>query len=366
MKRLRFKFIHRTMIVLNTIVTLLFIIASYSYLISPNQSVLFAYMGLLFPFFLIINIFFLFFWLAFRKWLRFFIALCSLLICWKPITNYVPVNLFPKKAPTVNTIKFLSYNVMGFTYQDHTPTKPNPIISYIIDSDADIVCLQEYLAIENRMLTEEKIANALKMYPYHYTIPLTNFNGYYVGLGFFSKYPIVKSWKVRYDSAFNGSTVHELNIKGKTVYIINNHLESFKLTMGDRRKYAQFIANVNSETFDELLKTVQRKLGSAFYIRAEQADIVADEIQKIKGNYIIVCGDFNDTPISYAYHTVRGDLKDAFEETGNGMGITYNQNNFRFRIDHILHSSNIKAYNATIDKIPYSDHYPIWCLMELK
>jgi endonuclease/exonuclease/phosphatase family metal-dependent hydrolase len=360
-------FIHRIMMILNMITTLLFIVAAYSYLISPNQSVFFSYLGLLFPFFLFLNLIHLFYWLFFRKWMRLFISICSFLICWKPIMSYAPVNLFHPAAPSMHTVSILSYNVMGFGYQDHTADNPNPIIRYITDADADIVCLQEYMtgASSNKVLTEDKIRRALNMYPYYYHLPLVDYNRYTIGLGIFSKYPIKKSWKVRYDSAFNGSTVHELDVDGKTVYIINNHLESFKLTMGDRSRYTEFITNVNTGTFDNLLETVQHKLGLAFHIRAEQAEIVADEIRSLRENRVIVCGDFNDTPISYAYRTVRGALDDAFEDSGNGIGVTYNQNFFWFRIDHFLHSPAIKAYGATVDKVPFSDHYPIRCTFEI-
>ena len=78
--------------------------------------------------------------------------------------------------------------------------------------------------------------------------------------------------------------------------------------------------------------------------------------------YIIVCGDFNDTPISYTHRTIAQDLDDAFTQSGRGLGISYNQNRFYFRIDNILTSKNLRAYNCTVDRsIKESDHYPIWC-----
>jgi endonuclease/exonuclease/phosphatase family metal-dependent hydrolase len=107
-------------------------------------------------------------------------------------------------------------------------------------------------------------------------------------------------------------------------------------------------------------------LGAAFLMRAEQAEIVAEDIQKLNAKYLIVCGDFNDTPISYAYRVVKSSMGDAFVEAGTGLGTTYNQHYFWFRIDHIIHTTNIKAYKAKVDKIPLSDHYPMWCYLELQ
>ena len=93
---------------------------------------------------------------------------------------------------------------------------------------------------------------------------------------------------------------------------------------------------------------------------------VAEEIKKIDTDYVLVCGDFNDTPISYAHRTIQGPLKDAYAASGRGVGVTYNENFFWFRIDNILHSANMKPINCTVDKVRYSDHYPLWCYLQLK
>ena len=82
--------------------------------------------------------------------------------------------------------------------------------------------------------------------------------------------------------------------------------------------------------------------------------------------HILIMGDFNDTPISYAHHTIGKGLTDAFSASGRGMGISYNENFFWFRIDHILCSPNIKPYNCTVEHVDYSDHYPMWCYLQLE
>ena len=134
---------------------------------------------------------------------------------------------------------------------------------------------------------------------------------YTTGLAIYSKYPIRSSRKIRYDSSFNGSAVHELNVKGKKVIVVNNHLESFKFTVEDRSKYSEFIRNANTGTFDNIRGALEQKMGETFRIRAEQADIITDEIETLQGDYLIVCGDFNDTPISYARRRIQGSLRDV-------------------------------------------------------
>ena len=351
---------------LSIIAALLFIVAAYSDSVSPNQSLLFSYLGLLFPVFLMLHSCFLLYWLILRKWMMLFVCLCSLFMCWQPISRYIPFHPVQVDVSSKNILKILTYNVMAFGYQDHTPEKQNEILQYISNSGADIVCMQEYMVgTQRNYMTQEKVDRALHMYPYYYSEPLVQKNRYSIGLAIFSKYPILDSRKILYDSSFNGSTIHEIKVKDKKLIVVNNHLESFKLTMEDRSYYSDFIQNMNTETFDEFKETIQRKMGEAFLIRAEQAEIVADEIQNLDGDYMVVCGDFNDTSISYTHRLMRKTMIDAFEESGTGVGITCNQNYFWFRIDHILHSSNMKAYNATVDNISMSDHYPIWCYLEM-
>ena len=108
-----------------------------------------------------------------------------------------------------------------------------------------------------------------------------------------------------------------------------------------------------------------KKLAEASAIRAPQADSIAKHIKQNKYAYILVCGDFNDTPISYTHRIVSESLNDTFTDSGLGLGISYNQNQFYFRIDNILASKNFKSYKCTVDhSIKESDHYPIWCYLK--
>ena len=263
-------------------------------------------------------------------------------------------------------MKVLTYNVMGFAYLSHTEKSPNPILAYIDWLDADIVCLQEYAeSTRSSHLTRKKIQKALKRYPYHQVTIKKRIGIWNYGTAVFSKYPILNSKQIAYKSKYNVSTIHEIDLDGKKLTLINNHLESFKLTSKDRSLYSSFITHLGADEFGELRDNVQEKLGDAFKIRAKQAEAVAAAIQQVKDGYLLVCGDFNDTPISYAHRTIQGPLRDAFADSGMGMGITYNQNYFWFRIDHILHSPNMKSMNCTVDKEEYSDHYPLWSYLQL-
>jgi len=347
----------------NVLVVILFILAAYSDKVSPEKSALMALLGLGFPILFVINICFCIWWLLRKKWKYFFVFFASILICWGPVSRYFPMNGRTKELPQENVLKVLTYNVMSFGNMEHTASSPNKIVDYIANSGADIVCLQEYAVVRSgKGLTGKTLFKALDMYPYRSVIQQSQSHS----LAVFSKYPLSNSRQIKYKNSYNGSAVHEVDINGKKMALINNHLESFKLTMKDRSRYASVIRNLDSEALNNLRGSFLRKLASAFRQRARQADIIAEEIEKADTEYILVCGDFNDTPISYTHDVIQGKMIDAFTESGRGAGHTYNQNFFWFRIDHIIHSSNIKSYNCTVGDEKYSDHYPVWCYLELK
>ena len=61
------------------------------------------------------------------------------------------------------------------------------------------------------------------------------------------------------------------------------------------------------------------------------------------------------------------ELDDAYTRSGNGPGISYHLSGMYFRLDHIFVSPNIKAYGAKVDNtIQDSDHYPIYCFINLE
>lgn len=336
--------------------------AAYSPYIDPTTHPIRSCMGLAFPIFLIANACFILFWLIFR----FKFALLSVLvlaICLPQIRTYAPINFRTGNIPG-RSIKILSYNVMGFGDLKKTAGE-NKILSYIRNSGADIICLQEFMvSTDKRLLTRKDVDEALKNYPYkqiHKTKRSTN------GLACYSKFPILFSKVIEYESEYNGSTLYEIQVGDDTITVINNHLESNKLTREDKHIYEGILMSPETGQVKKGIMHLIGKLGEASAIRGRQADKVAQEIAEARHKTMIVCGDFNDSPISRAHHVISKGLKDAFTESGCGLGISYNRNRFHFRIDNILISKDLKSYNCTVDRsLNASDHYPIWCYITKK
>jgi endonuclease/exonuclease/phosphatase family metal-dependent hydrolase len=105
-------------------------------------------------------------------------------------------------------------------------------------------------------------------------------------------------------------------------------------------------------------KSLAKKLKYAFSRRGYQADTVRRNLDA-SPYPLIVCGDFNDVPNSYAYFRIKGNRQDAFIAKNFGIGRTYVRISPTLRIDYILSSENFKVLQSRKIVNPYSDHYPV-------
>ena len=74
---------------------------------------------------------------------------------------------------------------------------------------------------------------------------------------------------------------------------------------------------------------------------------------------VIICGDFNDTPLSYAYHRLSKGRKDSFKEAGKGFAATFAPLWPLLRIDYILFPKEFSGISHHTPRINLSDHYPV-------
>ena len=81
---------------------------------------------------------------------------------------------------------------------------------------------------------------------------------------------------------------------------------------------------------------------------------------------LIVCGDFNDVPNSFAYQHIGKGLQNGFAEAGTGIGRTYSHIAPTLRIDNIFADKRFVIHQFTRDGKKISDHFPIVADLELK
>lgn len=367
-KKLKFRDVVKWIIFATNIVAIILLFCSYlSWHVSPLKTNLFSYIGLGFGIILLINVGYLIFWIIFSKWKLALISLAAILLCYKPVTTFFPLHFNNEKKPE-GCIKLLTYNVQGFPKERDKNSPNHPILDYIAETDADIVCLQEYLVSRTRqtIFSQGDVNKILKQYPYRSVTSLESSGKYHIyGLACFSKFPIEKTHEIVFESSYNGAVVYTVNINGERYTVANVHLESNNIKPEDKKLYNDFLQNSDSVRLEQVTSNIRNRLGRSYRIRAQQVEKVKDYIEKQDTKGTIICGDFNDTPISYAYQKMSKGLNDAYVSTAFGPGITYHEDLFLFRIDHILYSENIKAYQTKRDKIKYSDHYPLRTYLDL-
>jgi Metal-dependent hydrolase len=357
------------MFAMNVVAALFLLITLLGSVLSPNVLLLPAYVALLFPVIIVANVGFVLFWLLVRKWV-FLLSLSVLLLSASEIKDSFPIHIGTTETEIFENrpIHILSYNMMmSGKLKKHTRKKPNKVIQYILDTDADIVCLQEFVvSLQDQYVTHADMMRIFKDYPYKHICYSNRQATRVSGIATFSKYPIVNRKRIEYKSNANLSIFSDIRVKGKLIRVVNNHLESNRITENDMAMPIKLKDNFDAENLTGMTMLFSRKLGVAYKMRATQAETVARSIAESPYK-VLVCGDFNDVPASYAYTKMKGNLKDAFSETGNGFGWTFYKKIYGFRIDYVLYDSTaftpVKFY---ADKVNYSDHYPVLCDMQLK
>ncbi len=352
------KITFRVVGVVNIISILAMLITGYSDRINPTDHPIATILGLLFPAFIILNVGFLIFWIFFH-WRGAWMPILGFILCYSPIRIYAPFNL--QSTPPEGSIKILSYNVLMFAPWDVPVGEVNPIMKYICESKADIVCLQEASPHE---LDSKRDSMIQKVYAYKDSTQKAKSNC----LVLYSKYPILSKEIIQYESRSNLSVAYLLKVKGEKVLVINNHFESIGFSPDEKQEFKSIVkGDIKEDSARSESRRLLTKLSDAAKKRAPEAEAVAAYIKKYrdKGIGVIVCGDFNDSPISYTRHTVAAGLTDCYVSSGRGPGFSYNNNRMYVRIDHILCSDEWEPYNAVVDsKIGQSDHYPISCWLK--
>ena len=320
---------------------LLFLFGAYSGYIAPMRWTAPAFLGL---FFLLVG----------AVWLM---ALPQLL-------TFFPISRSTKVLGTEGELlRVLSYNVSAFGFKPHSATQPNPILQYIRSSDADIVCLQEAMLNQNPeagVVTKTLREYLASDYPYIACIQVGTGGS---TLAILSKYPLSEVEQIPVPTHANGAIKAKVKLKGRELLLVNVHLESFHLKADDG---ANYIALAKQGEALQLKDALRAKLGPTFRYHNAQAVILHELIKAYNSPRVLVCGDFNDTPLSYTRRKIGDGLKDAFVARGNGFGFTFRNRPFIVRIDHILYGKAFRALSCEIDKTAdESDHYPISAVLAL-
>lgn len=217
----------------------------------------------------------------------------------------------------------------------------------------EIFCIQEFWAFDK---TVEKIKSLFNL-P-HFEKHTRR------GTAIFSKYPIIRKGDIEFKKTGNSCLWVDIQIDKEIVRVYSLHLESSKIS-GDAAVLKED-ANLRDKKTWQGIKDILKKYRRSTNKRVNQMSVVKQHISDTPHS-VIVCGDFNDTPVSYVYKKMSEGLCDNFKEAGRGWGATYNGSIPMLRIDYIFTEfENFKVYEHGILREGYSDHYPVYSQLKLK
>ncbi len=356
-------------LLLNGLSVLWLLLAYLSVYINPKSFSIIAFFGLGYPIILAINMLFVIFWL-FIKVRYSFISILFILLGWNHLGRLVQINASEKISKDSSHLKILSYNIQNFVKENTSTTRyikdfenQQKIMNFITEQQPDIICLQEVLYDkDNFKQFPQRFGKKFECDFFYSRNYYPNRKGKIDALMILTKYPIFDTGHFEHLEKTIGIYC-DVVLPNDTVRFYNLHLASIHF----KREEYDFISDITKQQNQEEFKTnsmrVFSKMNTAFIKRGNQTDIITTHIRE-SPYPVIICGDFNDTPSSFAYREISNNLKDAFVESGKGFGITYAGENFpAFRIDFIFHSHQFSSGKFQRHKIPYSDHYPISCLL---
>jgi endonuclease/exonuclease/phosphatase family metal-dependent hydrolase len=328
--------------------------------VPPSTFYYLAILALGYPYLLLINILFAGWWLYRRK-RYFYLSLVCMVIGYSYFLNFFAFNFVGAHAEGDRQLKVMSYNVRYFDapfYQkkqiDQLDKAHQSILNIIKEQGVDIFCGQEFsgktMAYNKR--SEKELAHKMGL-KYHYQAGGSS-------LAIFSKYPILKKGAIAFKGTYNGAIFADIKIEDEILRVYCFHLQSVRLSGDEKQVLKQEnITTLNQNETQEKYKKINGKLKNAFLLREQQVKFIHNHITN-SPYPVIVCGDMNDTPSSYAYHCLSDGMKDAFSIKGAGWGSTYAGSIPFLRIDYAFVSPDLSLQAFQVIDHTTSDHYPIY------
>lgn len=329
-----------------------------SVIVNPATLWIVSLFGLLFIPFLLLNLFLLF-WAVKRRSKTVFIPLVAILPALFFIGSYFRIGsqTQPEDVSGRDTVKIVSYNVGRFMQGKNLSRTEcmEKACNYLNSLDADIICLQEFYWKDDSS-AKSYLKRHFKGYFLEYYI-LKSRRGY-SGNVTLSRFPTKTKGVVKFDnSTANFSLYSDYAIGDETVRIYNCHFESYNISLSG-------IVHSIRHRMSETLKQTEEKMKRGITLRPKQVDKVIKHISQCTLPSV-VCGDFNDNPMSYTYYRMSKGRGDSFREAGKGFGATYSHLWPLLRIDYVMYPDIYDAVSHTTPKVEFSDHYPVIAEIEM-
>lgn len=326
--------------------------------------------ALILPFLLILQIGFLVFWL-FAKRKLVWIPFITLLLCWSLVGSLIGFHpAAKKKAKEDVDFRVATWNTHMFNFFENNGWLDAGMIREAKGFRADVFAAQEFVfsldssspisleKVKQRLGFKYVVAANDRAFGVHTNIKQKNERYHPFCVAIFSNHPILQWKKVQSLKEYNHTFLWaDILVNTDTIRVFNIHLQSMHF---GKNEY-EFIENIDQQDMDKVQsgsKNIIRKMRSAYLLRSSQALDVKTEIDQ-SPYPVIICGDMNDVPNSYAYQTISKNLYDSYTEKGWGMGRTFQFLSPTLRIDYVLHSKQLELKQVQIIRPSPGDHNPV-------
>lgn len=343
MKKTGLSFIEKFIYFINIIFAFLLVCAYLLPYIPPNFSSTLSILNLGLPPLIIINLFFMIFWLVKLKkqMILSVIAIACGFFYFDSIYKFNSQTLMDEDG----SLNIMSYNVRLFDKYNWIGKGEitSKIKKFIESKNPDIVTFQDYFISDT---------TKLEGYDYNYIVASKTKGKH--GIAIFSKKRIIKRENLKFENTSNNAIYVDVLHNNDTIRIFGIHLESLKIDPDVRE-----LQNKNQ-------KKLFTRIGKSFIKQQSQAEIIAKEVES-SPHPVIVTADLNNSPISYASKLIKSDrLQDNFSKAGHGFGRTFVFDFIPIRIDVIFSDIQFKVIDFHTYDVKYSDHYPIQSKVKLK
>lgn len=265
-----------------------------------------------------------------------------------------------------SALRIMSYNLRSFYSDDGEFHTVDSVAQFIRKFNPDIVCLQEY-SIPSKY--RKSYIDSL-FARYNVAVVDKSLGQSISPLAIMSKHRILRSRAVMIDvedslPPRSRAMWADIIVGKDTVRVFNVHLNSTSIKSEDQDYITNYRYMSDTARNTKILDMV-RRLNENTVSRSLHVDTLAS-VMASTHTAKILCGDFNDTPMSYAYHTLSRDMQDAFSESGRGRGYTFRGFFNTLRIDFALLSDRFEvlSYDAP-DSVKWSDHLPVCVRAKIK
>ena len=311
--------------VVTALVALLLLFMYLAPYVSPDASWVFSVLGLVAPVIYVSGLVLFLYWVIRWRWGYASPMLVLLLLGVLKISLYYKIDTLRHYGEPVydrSALKVMAYNVRMF-YGDDGRSTVDSLAAFVNRYDPDILC---------------------------------------IALAVYSKLRILASgavdWVNDVDTTRATAVWADLRLDRDTVRVFCNHLRSTHIKSSDS-DYLMNYRFLTDTASHEKLHSILSRLRYNSISRSHQVDSLSQLIAATP-HARIVCGDFNDTPLSYTYRLMSRGLQDAFREKGRGFSHTYRGFYNTFRIDYVLVSDDFEVLSYEVPSVEFSDHHPVF------